>query len=236
MQRNDILREIKRLADENAGTAPGALAFERQTEIRVHEWRGRFWEKWSDALIEAGFEPNERQPAYDRDFLLEKLAQATRFFSVFPTTIQMQMYQQTDKEFPARQTLNKILGSKTEMQEALRAWVGNAQCYEDVLHLLPESAPKPTKTERNDRTDGSVYLLESGPHYKIGRSDEIERRLKEVRVAMPEPVTLVHSIRTDDPAGIEAYWHRRFADKRANGEWFKLGPEDIRAFKRRTFQ
>lgn len=236
MQRNDILREIKRLADENAGTAPGALAFERQTGIRVHEWRGRYWEKWSDALIDAGFAPNVRQPAYERDFLLEKLAQATRYFSGFPTTIQMKMYKQTDEEFPARQTLNKILGSKTEMQAALRDWIGNVQRYEDVLHSLPDSAPEPTKTERNGRTDGSVYLLKSGSHYKIGRSDEIERRLKEVRVAMPESVTLVHSIRTDDPAGIEAYWHRRFAEKRANGEWFRLVPEDIRAFKRRTFQ
>jgi hypothetical protein len=69
----------------------------------------------------------------------------------------------------------------------------------------------------------------------VGRSDTLEKRIRQISIALPESVTLVHAIETDDPPGIEAYWHKRFAERRANGEWFKLDADDLRAFKRRKF-
>lgn len=82
---------------------------------------------------------------------------------------------------------------------------------------------------------GYVYLMKSGKHYKIGRSNAPGRRQYELAIQLPDPVVAVHTIKTDDPAGIEKYWHQRFGDRRKNGEWFELRREDVSAFRRRTF-
>ena len=122
----------------------------------------------------------------------------------------------------------------TALVSALVDWVQLHDEFADLIELLPEpSTPEEADTTRRE---GSVYLLMSGAYYKIGRSDNIEQRVREIRVSLPEEVTLVHTIRTDDPPGIEAYWHRRFAEQRAHGEWFRLSAADLRAFKRRRFQ
>ena len=63
--------------------------------------------------------------------------------------------------------------------------------------------------------------MKSGKFYRIGRTNKLDRRQYEVGVQLPEEYQRVHSIQTDDPSGIEAYWHNRFhGDKRLNGDGF----------------
>src|SRR5579863_5863855 len=81
---------------------------------------------------------------------------------------------------------------------------------------------------------GIVYLLRSGPHYKISKTKDFEGRLGQIKLQLPFDVEVVHKIETDDPTGIELYWHRRFMSKRDNGEWFSLSEEDVAAFTSRA--
>ena len=122
------------------------------------------------------------------------------------------------------------------MLARLGEWVHTNSDYADLAAILPEETSPPQVRDATKLQEGFVYLIRSGVHFKIGRSEELERRVKEIRIALPEAAVLVHAIRTDDPGGIEAYRHRRFADRRANGEWFKLTPADVAAFKRRKYQ
>jgi hypothetical protein len=73
MTKQHILQEIKRIALANSGKPPGIHAFNNVTRIKKHEWQGKHWVRWSKALQEAGFAPNQMQVGYEEDFLLEKL-------------------------------------------------------------------------------------------------------------------------------------------------------------------
>jgi len=75
--------------------------------------------------------------------------------------------------------------------------------------------------------------MKSGEYYKIGHSSAPGRREYELGSHRPEGIKTVHTIKTDDPEGIEAYWHNRFREKRKRGEWFHLTRGDVQAFKRR---
>ena len=71
-----------------------------------------------------------------------------------------------------------------------------------------------------------------GSRYKIGRTNAFGRRRRELSIQLPFDTRKVHVIETDDPPGVEAYWHQRFSAKRINSEWFELDGNDVAAFKR----
>lgn len=231
-----IVTEIRRCAAENGGVPLGQRRFLDETGIRETDWSGKFWARWGDALAEAGFEPNRLNPAYPEDALLRSLALFVRELGRVPVSAELKMRARRGDGFPSHNTFARW-GSKQNQIIRLAAFCAHepefADVHEIVAPLAVATADDTTSSINSAEIRGSVYLAKSGKHYKIGRTNSTGRRLHEIRTQLPEQLTLVHEIQTDDPPGIEHYWHRRFKEKQTNGEWFLLTRSDVAAFKRR---
>lgn len=238
MKKAHIIKEIQRTADSNGGTALGWRRFEAETGIGYYDWYGQYWSRWGDAVREAGFEPNRMSVAYDDRVLIEKLILLTRTLGRVPTQGELALAVRTDPAFPSEKVFRR-LGSKPERAARIVAYCEENPGNDDVANLWKEvpiarKTTDPDETELNTRSAGYVYLVKHGSRreYKIGRTNNTLRREGEIALQLPEKLTPVHYIETDDPAGIESYWHSRFAAKRKEGEWFCLTADDVRAFKR----
>jgi hypothetical protein len=239
MNKEHILDEIRRTAKANGGAALGRQRFEKETGIKESDWRGRFWARWNDAVQEAGLDSNELNPAYDAAHLLARLAELVREIGRYPTSAEVLLKRRRDPQFPSQKVYERF-GGKAEQARKLMEHCLSTPGYEDVIELCrPVAAAAVSEPEQPDDDDdieyGFVYLIKAGRHYKIGRSNSVARREREIALQLPEKATKVHEIRTDDPPGIEAYWHKRFAEKRRGGEWFELTAADVKAFRRRKF-
>ena len=236
MNKQQILEEIRRTAKANGGAPLGRLKFFAATGIKESDWSGKFWVRWSEAISEAGFAPNQMNEAYGADVLIEKLAVFAKELGHFPVATELRMKARNDKSFPDQTTFQRGIGSKEQMVAKVADYCRSHEGFEAVLTILP----KPNDVQIDNDSDapedlGFVYLLKSGRFYKIGKSNACGRRERELAIQLPEKASIVHQIRTDDPLGIEGYWHRRFAAKRKNGEWFDLSASDVKAMRRRKF-
>jgi Meiotically up-regulated gene 113 len=84
------------------------------------------------------------------------------------------------------------------------------------LRLLKEALP-----------DGCVYVLQSGPFYKIGRAKRPDQRIKQLQIQLPFEVEVVKIIPCEDHVAAEKCLHNQLEEYRQNGEWFLLPEESI---------
>jgi hypothetical protein len=243
MTKDQIIAEIKRTAQQNGDKPLSINHFQDQTGIQKKDWCGIYWARWSDAQREAGYDPNQfSTPAFEEEWIIEKVIALIRELGHFPTKPEFMLKRQKDASFPHITTLNRRLGTREEMVHKIETYCDKKPDYSDVNRICSliafdddRQSSTCSKTEVSTILVGYVYLLRHNEEYKIGRSIDVTRRYKEIKVQMPHKMEEIHVIETDDPSGIEAYWHNRFRDKRLQGKWFKLSPDDIKAFKRRKF-
>lgn len=246
MDKQYILAEITRTARINGGLPLGQGKFLKETGIKTSDWSGKYWARWGEAVREAGFEPNQMQSAYDDDMLMESLISMMRELGHFPVRNELRLKARKDPSFPNEKTFARLGGGLgRQLAARVRSYCASRTGYGDVLALCSNvPVPGEFKVDSNIKVEsdinegrnfGFAYLMKSGRFYKIGRTNAVGRREYELGIQLPERANVIHQIRTDDPVGIEEYWHKRFGAKRKNGEWFDLSTSDVGAFTRRKF-
>lgn len=236
MTRDEILAEIRRTASQNGGRPLGRARFLTATGITEYEL-GKFWARFGDAIREAGLEPNSLNASYDEQFLLESFVDLTLRLGHIPTGAEMRLERSKNPAFPSRNVFARF-GTKNQLIGSALEYCRVRSSHSDALPIL-ESAYQPSQAADalpplSERlTYGFVYLARGHTgEYKIGRTNLVDRRLTELGATSSVEPVLVHEIKTDDPVGVEAYWHSRFIEKRMRGEWFRLTSADVKAFKR----
>lgn len=231
--KQEILDAIRRTAKENDGVPLGQGRFEKETGITAYDCH-RYWPAFGEAQREAGFTPNTFQVGHSEEFLLESIITLMRELGRFPTRADRIVKRNKDSEFPSPSSIGR-LGNNRDAATKISEYA-EQKGYKDIAELCKAIIENPSEEKDSDNSEiqalGEVYLFKHGRYYKIGKTNDTVRRGSELRIQLPEKLDLIHSINTDDPSGVEAYWHRRFESKRKNGEWFDLSSADIKAFKR----
>ena len=129
-----------------------------------------------------------------------------------------------DKQFFEPQEIEKIYNSRFADDD------DKYYCFHDVRaerRAAEKQNPKPKKQH-----PGYVYLIraENG-YYKIGRAKNYQERIERLEVKLPFSIEPLHILQCVDMVESERALHIKFQDKRVNGEWFALTPEDVEYIK-----
>jgi len=141
------------------------------------------------------------------------------------------MYRKAHGDSRASKLFSRTSVQKRVCLSNLRAWIQGKPDLQDIADMF---GPEVENNRSAAPKEGLVYLIKSGAHYKIGRSDELERRVKQIRVSLPEARTYCTRFeqmirRVSKRIGIvvsQTVGPRRM---------FKLGAADVAAFKRRKY-
>jgi hypothetical protein len=242
ISKEEILSEIRKFVEANGGDIPGEHKFASATRIKQSAWKGKYWVRWTDAVREAGYDPNEMTKRIPDEDILGKLADLIIKLGHFPVRDEINMHATTVPGIPTWTTIKRRWGGMPETAKALLDFsikTGNAALTNLCEERLTREAPKPARAAalpgKAAGKAGFVYLKYSPSlHlYKIGKATKPDKRGAGISLLLPEDLVPKHEIKTDYPFILEKYWENRFRAKKKQGEWYDLNSEDIESFKRR---
>lgn len=238
MDKDQLTRRLIQLAGERGGHI-AFRAFVEATGISERRLRDQPWfQGWNKLLQEVGLDTKtfkvDRIPP---EAIARAVAELMNRSGKWPTEDELRREKTHNAEIPNASTISPLRRSGELARLIVELGAANPEFADAAAIASKHLVQAPDEAATDERVKGYVYLLRSGRSYKVGKSGDPARRFREVKLELPDETVQVHAIATDDPSGIEAYWHQRFSAKRIrNTEFFSLVAEDVRAFKRRKYQ
>jgi len=134
MNKQYILDEIKRTAEDNGGVPLGQDRFSQETGIRNADWFGIFWARWGDAVQEAGLSRNKLKEAYEEVILIGKYVDLIRELGRIPVKGELRLKRRNDPTFPNDKTFERF-GSKSSLVTKALEYCHNHNGLDDVARI-----------------------------------------------------------------------------------------------------
>lgn len=242
--KEEILKEVQKWSEENRGHTPSEKVLREELGIPKWDWIN-YWTKMTDLQNEAGLTPHVfDKTKYTKPDLCRLFVKVIGEYGKWPSRDVLDFKRKKDPNFPASATFYKQLGSANngDLARTILEYVKDKRGSREIIKICNvylENNIKPIE-DLGTGVVGYVYLLKSvlmnATAYKIGKTKDVENRVRQLHQPSNQQ-ELVYYIKTDDPDGVERYWHLRFEPKRIyphkiKDEWFKLNSSDVKAFKR----
>jgi len=172
----------------------------------------------------------------DDEMSFEALRRALRVVKSYHKLMVLDEYRvSTETRNHSSATLQDILELAEEVEgqsdwivpDYVQLFITEARLEYEYRQQYGKSRPAPQSVTSKDR-GGFVYLLKSDTgYYKIGHTVNPDNRITTFGVLLPFEVEYDHLIQSPDMRRLESDLHRRYEDKRVNGEWFDLSVDDV---------
>jgi hypothetical protein len=238
MRKETIVKAYKDMVSIYNGKVIGEHVFRKYSKISSGYWQGRYWRSWSEFQAELGFKPNVPNTRIPNEVLLRRYAELALELKKIPTHIDLILRRKADRTFPDSSTFWH-LGTKEKRLASLAAFCEGKPEFAFVLELIRRYREKKERARErrpSRNVQGIVYLARQGSGYKLGRIHASGGQHSLESYTLANRADTVHAIDTDDPAGIEFYWRRRFRLRRQGRDSFRLTDQDLNAFRYRRFQ
>ena len=196
--------EILNLLRDIAGTEGGDVSmrhFMALSGIKEKQIVGAHWPTWNDAKRDAGLDtkPFVRERVQE-DPIIPSIAVLLSTLERWPTENELRLAKKKNASIPSTRVFRRLSVDRNFLCK-LETHCSGIPVMASVSNVISDKLRESLKVELTSlSTVGYVYMMRSGRSYKIGRTNSPARRHREVRLDLPEPTNLVHSIETDDAA------------------------------------